>query len=296
MTQPAVVIERHPLPAQEPDGVQAELEAILDSLHRYPGDLPLAFGIAQSVLAARLVGDPRGGGLESWQACVTAMQLGHALFDVASAAGPGGDRRPVTHLIAGREITLRADEPLAFGPSQWVEALWYAVICRENDRIAALCAVSEETLRSGGADPDAYVWEWVGTLKILFQGGPGLIPKLTATMKATEPELLREATRWRALRVDYPPIDLLHRMLRGDADRFNETLGWALETHREHWTDTSEDAGRPSSPRGSFALGLLAVACLARGSDIPVTVESGYLTHYFLQATWYGEFPTSIRR
>lgn len=69
-------------------------------------------------------------------------------------------------------------------------------------------------------------------------------------------------------------------------EKFNEALGNALTLHREFWT---KDDASAVDPRGYVALGLLALACTARNSGMPVDVSSEYLPAVLLEGGRVGE-------
>lgn len=108
-------------------------------------------------------------------------------------------------------------------------------------------------------------------------------------MDASDPDLLRPASRGAVLNLMYPPMNLLTQLVRGDQDRFNTELAKTIEWHKDYWTGDEE---RARDSDGLIALGPLAIACLARDSGFTIEVEIGYLPKYLLDGGWYGEFPT----
>ncbi|MFJ6851567.1 Imm49 family immunity protein [Streptomyces sp. NPDC091271] len=59
--------------------------------------------------------------------------------------------------------------------------------------------------------------------------------------------------------------------------------------HKAYWT---VDEDREADTDGGFALGPLAVACLAYNGVFTIDVESEYLPKHVLQRGWLGELPT----
>ncbi|MFG3659853.1 immunity 49 family protein [Streptomyces sp. NPDC047706] len=69
----------------------------------------------------------------------------------------------------------------------------------------------------------------------------------------------------------WPDVDLFHRFVAGDHERFNQSLANALTLHKEYWT---ADEGR------------------ANDAGFPIDAESDYLPRHLLKGTWVGEFHT----
>ncbi|WP_425281700.1 immunity 49 family protein [Streptomyces brevispora] len=86
----------------------------------------------------------------------------------------------------------------------------------------------------------------------------------------------------------YPPMEILHRVVRTDHTGFNRALAAALQWHREYWIDETR-AGLISV---LVALAPLAIACFAHDAGFPIEVESDYLPVALLERSWAGEFPT----
>ncbi|MFD4032139.1 immunity 49 family protein [Streptomyces sp. NPDC058637] len=63
----------------------------------------------------------------------------------------------------------------------------------------------------------------------------------------------------------------------------------ALEPHKAYWT---ADDDRENDIEGLWAIGPLAIACLAYDGGFPSGVESDYLPVQLLNRSWLGEFPT----
>ncbi|MEV6949195.1 immunity 49 family protein [Streptomyces sp. NPDC051172] len=283
-----IKIPRHEFPTgalpQVLGELQTGLEEELEDLAESPEWFTTALRSATTVLNRRCSGDPTADKLETWEACVTAMQVGSALFTAARATTPTVECR-----IGHKQHVLRSGAGPWAHAGNWLTAFWLACVCRERQRTNDLCQVPVSLLRASGADFDEYIYAWVEALQAYWLKQPSLGDKLVAAVDGTDPDVLRPATRSAVLRLMYPPMDLLTQLVRGDQDRFNTELAKAVEWHKEYWT-RDEELARDSD--GLIALGPLAVACLARDSGFTIEVESEYLPRYLLDGGWYGEFAT----
>ncbi|RDI46605.1 immunity 49 family protein [Nocardia mexicana] len=243
-----------------------------------------ALAAALATAKAHSALDPTATKFPTWEAWITAMQIGSALFDSATAAeGPV----PCRVGIEGEVRNLPATGPRYYlHPGAWVTAFYLAVICRENDRLERLAHVPVEFLRASGAVVDEYIYDWVETLQNLWFGREETWDTLLTAVNGTAPEVTRVAEVELMLKQLYPPLELLHRYLSRETDRFNAALDDALTWHHEYWT-AEED--RSCSTEGLVALGPLAIACMARDADMPIKVESDYLPKVLLEFGWIGE-------
>ncbi|MFC8713968.1 immunity 49 family protein [Streptomyces sp. NPDC057197] len=258
-----------------------EVEELEDS----SGQIDSTFSGYQLLLSARCVVDPSAAAVETWEAAVTAMQLGSALFAVT-----GVDEGTVQCRIDRKVRSLPAVGPLSSADAgTWLSAFWLAVICRERQRMTELCEIPLERLRAPEGQYDEYVYHWVDTLQTYWLRRPGLVEKLTATFEASDPAVATIAPRDLLQGILYPPINLFYHFVRRDEEGFTPALVDALKLHQMYWT-LNED--RAADIDGSIALGPLAIACLAYDGKMPIGVESEYLPKHLLQHDWLGEFPT----
>ncbi|WP_283990471.1 immunity 49 family protein [Streptomyces sp. 549] len=236
-------------------------------------------------LAVRCAIDPPAGELETWEACVSVMQVGSALFEAGvRVEGSAGCR------IAGKELSIPATGPQHFTDAgNWLTAYYLALICREQGRMTRLSHVPLQLLRDSGAVYDEYIYHWVDALQTYWQEGPNFGDKFTSAFEGTDPARVRVASRELMLKILYPPLNLFYRYFRQDHEGFNAALKQALELHKEYWTADEE---RATSSAGAIALGPLAMACLAKDAGFPIEVESEYIPKHLVQGTWLGEFPT----
>lgn len=282
-------VTRHGSPGPDDEEYAQDLsEGLADtirSLEQSPRNFGLAMDEALMHVQARLAVDPNGSSIDTWEAVVSAMQVGSALFASASA-GEGTVECRIDHEIR----TIPAAGPDFYANAgNWLTAFWFAIVCRDQARMTQLCEVSLDLLRASGAQGDEYVYHWVDSLQTYWREAPGLVEKLTTTMNTSSPEIATIAPRDLLQRVLYQPINLFYRFLLKDHDAFNQALLEAVEAHKAYWTADEDRAG---SVEGYLALGPLAIACLAHDAGFPIEVESDYLPKHLLERSWLGEFPT----
>ncbi|MFD8215932.1 immunity 49 family protein [Streptomyces sp. NPDC059697] len=246
-----------------------------------------ALDSALTVAKSYCANDPWAGKFETWEAWVTALQVGSALFDAAMAS-----EGPVVCRIGSRgEVkNLPATGPTSYTHAgTWVTSVYLAVVCRDNERLERLMRVPVSLLRESGAVFDEYIYSWVETLQSLFFGREDVGSKLEAAFHSTDPDVAQVADKETLLKILYPPINLFYRFVKRDPAEFNEALVDALTWHKQYWTG---DEARSLSSDGLVALGPLAIACMAYDNDFPIEVESEYLPKALLQRNWVGEYAT----
>ncbi|MFJ6743711.1 immunity 49 family protein [Streptomyces sp. NPDC091279] len=246
-----------------------------------------ALGYSLTAAKWSCLADPMAGEFPTWEAWVTAMQVGAALF-ISGTATEG----PVPCRIGSRgEVkNLPATGPREYlHAGNWLTSYYLAAICRENERLDQLARVPLSFLRASGAEFDEYIYAWVETLQNAWFGRRETWDTLVTAVNATTPDATRGAGAELMLKILSPPLELFHRYQRQDVEQFNAALVDALTWHKEYWTG---DEARALSGEGLIALGPLAIACMAYDADIPIEVESDYLPKALLQRSWTGEFPT----
>ncbi|MFI8756168.1 immunity 49 family protein [Streptomyces sp. NPDC058319] len=260
---------------------------ILDGIETSEDDRYDALPSALTLAKWRCLTDPRAAEFPSWEAWVTAMQVGSALFASGTAAeGPVpcriGSRGEVKQLPAtGPQDYLHA--------GNWLTSFYLAVICRENDRVDRLAHVPVSFLRASGGEFDDYIYAWVETLQHLWFGRRAVWDTLITAIDGTDPQRAPIAGPELMLKILYPPLDLFQRYLRREPEQFNTALTDALTWHKEYWT---ANEARSLSGEGLVALAPLAIACMAYDADMPVEVESDYLPRALLKRSWVGEYDT----
>ncbi|MEV7235227.1 immunity 49 family protein [Streptomyces sp. NPDC051020] len=262
-------------------------EEVLDDLESSEFDRFDALGYTLATAKWRCLTDPMATEFPTWEAWVTAMQVGSALFiSGAAAEGPVpcriGSRGEVKNLPAtGPQEYLHAGD--------WLTSFYLATICRENERLNKLAQVPVSFLRESGAEFDEYIYAWVETLQNAWFGRRETWDTLVTAVNGTAPERAQAAGKELMLKILYPPLELFHRYRRQDAEKFNAALVEALTWHKEYWT---ANEARSLSGEGLVALAPLAIACMAHDAGIPIEVESEYLPKALLQRNWAGEYDT----
>ncbi|MFH8491996.1 immunity 49 family protein [Streptomyces longisporoflavus] len=267
-------------------GLAKRADEMLERIERSDMSRRRVFDTTLILAETRCKLDPDAEEFETWEAWVTAMQLGSARFAMATAA----EGSTVTCRIKEKEWRLPATGPLPHvNASSWVKAFYLALICRENERLEELARVPVSLLRESGATFDEYIYSWVETLQCFWLGQEGVSTHLVAAVDGTGPDSAQHADQELMSFVLYPPIILFYRYLRGDHAQFNDALVDAIKWHRSYWSGEDD---RAMSSEGYVALGPLAIACLARDRGFPIEVESEYLPKALLNFTWAGEIDT----
>lgn len=284
-----VKVPRHGSPGPDDEAYAHRLgEGVANTirgLEQSPRSFDFALDKAVMHVQARLAVNPDASGIDTWEAVVSAMQVGSALFATANAS-EGSVQCRIDHEV--RDIPATGPQPYA-DAGNWLTAFWFAVVCRDQNRMDQLCEVPLELLRASGAEYDEYIYHWVDSLQTYWLERPGLVDKLIAAIEASHPDVARIADRDLLQKILYQPINLFHRFLRKDHDGFNEALLEALQLHKQYWT---ADEDREESVEGYLALGPLAITCLAYDAGFPINVESDYIPSELLTRAWLGEFPT----
>ncbi|SEC11374.1 immunity 49 family protein [Streptomyces sp. 2314.4] len=282
-------VPRHDFPA---DATQEDMAALMESTSRVIGRLEQsemarsrALNSTLTVAMSCCAADPQATKLETWEAWVTAMQVGSALFDSAVAAeGPV----PCRIGIAGEVKHLPATGPTPYTHAgAWLTAVYLATICRENERLDRLMQVPVSFLRESGAVFDEYVYSWVEALQgYWFRRADGMWNKLVEAVDGASPQVARIADEETLLKILYPPLELFQLYNRGETEKFNASLAEFLTWHKQYWTG---DEARSLDSDGLVALAPLAIACMAYDNGFPIEVDSEYLPKELLQFGWVGE-------
>ncbi|MFE7782156.1 immunity 49 family protein [Streptomyces nigrescens] len=280
------IILRHPFPtgnAEEGLAVlQSNAQELIDGLEARSTRLGDALGTTLTLAKAHCLMDPRAAIFPTWDAWVNAMQVGSAVFAAATTTEAAVQCR-----IAHKDRILQATGPQWYvHPNTWLTAFYLAVVCRERDRITALCQVPLSLLRENGSRFDEFQFAWIDTLQTYWLGGPDLGQKLVAAVDGTDPKTVTDPETVGKLM--YPAMEMFHRIVRKDHAGFNRALVAALQWHKEYWTEEDRAATIP----GLVALAPLAMACIAHDAGILIEVESEYLPAVLIKRNWCGEFPT----
>ncbi|MDF9814787.1 hypothetical protein M2266_004018 [Streptomyces sp. SPB162] len=288
------MVTRIPRHGFRTDNAAEAMAPIIKGTHQVLAELETSEDYRHDALSGTLITakwycatDPAVQKFQTWEAWVTAMQVGSALFASGTAAeGPV----PCRIGIDGEVKNLPATGPQDYlHAGNWLTAFYLAAICRENDRSDQLARVPISILRESGAEFDEYIYAWVETLQNAWFGRRETWDTLVTAVNGTNPEAPHIADAELMLKILYPPLEIFHRYQRQESEQFNAALTDALTWHKEYWT---ANEARSLSGEGLVALAPLAIACMARDADIPVEVESEYLPKALLEFTWAGEIDT----
>lgn len=282
-------VPRHQFPVETAREDMASLtnstSRVLDRLERSEMSRSRALDATLTVAKALCASDPAAARFETWEAWVTTMQVGSALF----AAGTASDG-PVSCMIGvdgkTKDLPITGAQPYLH-VGAWLTSWYLATICRENERLEQLANVPVSFLRESGAVFDEFLYDWVEALQSFWHGQPEVMwDKVLAAVNGTDPALPHNAGNEVLLNLLYPPLELFHLYQRQEVERFNAALAKAVTWHKEYWTTDEE---RAESVDGLVALAPLALACMARDADFPIDVESEYLPEELLRFGWADE-------
>ncbi|MFE3553825.1 immunity 49 family protein [Streptomyces sp. NPDC059193] len=261
--------------------LQEDADELIEGLEERTTRLGEALNTTLTLARGHCLLDPRAAIFPTWDAWVKAMQVGSAVFATVGSTG-----ETVQCRISHKDRTLQTTGPQWYvTPDNWLDAFYLALVCRERDRITALCQVPLSLLRENGR-VDEYVYAWIDTLQTYWTGGPDLGQKLVAAVDGTDPEVARDPET--AGRLSYPSMEMFHRIIRNDEAGFHQALATALQWHKEYWSEES----RSIEATGLVALAPLAMTCIAHDAGIQIEVESDYLPAALVTRNWCGEFPT----
>ena len=283
-------IPRPPLPTERAEeGVavlQESAQKLINGLEERSTRLGDALQTTLTLAQSHCLLDPRTSIFPTWDSWVNTMQVGSAVFRAARVTEGTAECR-----IHHEMRRLPATGPRSFTDApEWIDAFWYAITCRDQERMTELCEVPLDVLRASGAEHDEYLYHWVATLQAYWlRQQPRMVEELTAAFRGSHPDSVDIAPRDWLQNISYPPINLFYRFVKHDHDGFNAALVEALDLHKRYWT-ASEN--RENDIEGLWAIDPLAVACLAYDGDFPIDVESEYLPVQMLNRSWLGEFPT----
>ena len=205
-----------------------------------------------------------------------AMQAGSAMFLNAN----NKDREIEFTLGFDDKVTTAGTGPNSSATAgKWLTAMYFAIVCRRNDRITSLCATPVETLRASGAVYDEYIYDWVTAFQKFFHRDDDVVRAIITAMEGADPERVEIAKPELLLLLLYPPIELLYFVTQGNAEEFNTRLARAVEDHKKYWSKTAD---RRRDVEGFIAWGPLAMACIAHDMGMGITVETPYLPKHLV--------------
>ncbi|MGW3654449.1 Imm49 family immunity protein [Streptomyces sp. NPDC005151] len=167
----AIVVPRHgeagPNSARWAEALGESQAGSIARLESSPTVIDSAFRTALLHVEARCTVDPQAAKLETWEAVVSAMRVGSALFAVTGATEGTVECR------INREMrTLPAIGQRSFADAgNWLTVFWLAIVCRDQKRMTQLCQIPLDRLRSPEGECDEYIYHWVDALQTYWPGG-----------------------------------------------------------------------------------------------------------------------------
>nr|WP_052478821.1 immunity 49 family protein [Kibdelosporangium sp. MJ126-NF4]CEL20808.1 hypothetical protein [Kibdelosporangium sp. MJ126-NF4]CTQ98387.1 hypothetical protein [Kibdelosporangium sp. MJ126-NF4] len=276
---PIMSVARHDVAVeyarQQAEALSRSMPGFVDIVAENPDALRSVWSRARSLLAHRSVLDPTASQPATWEALRLAADAGEAIF--VGATGSGTVDAP----IGDRVVRFTAPGPNSHANAgAWLNVVWLAVIDRDDQRVARLCAVPEATLRASGAVHSEFMYPWVESVRTYLLGEPVTPGMFMPAMDGTDPDRSTVAPRDAMLLLHYPPVRLFYYLFRGLTEKVNEGLADALTSHHKYWT---MDADRADDPEGFIAPTLLALAVLAGNAGMAVDVTSPYLPDNLLR-------------
>jgi hypothetical protein len=217
-----------------------------------------------------------------------AGQAWTALF--AQVSAPPGER--ITVPVGDEEATYETRAPHAYiSAGGWLEGFHLACIARDNASLDRLCDTPLEALRAPSTSRSP---EWAhlhaAALQSLWRRRADFVELLVGAVHATDENAVRAGLATsrlsaseaddivrRTLMLEVPTLQLLTRVVEGDADRFDEALRWALEQHRAYWVARTTEQPDTQDASMFLAIGPLAMVSLAVDRGLPIRVDSELL-------------------
>ncbi|MHB9859057.1 Imm49 family immunity protein [Streptomyces sp. YIM S03343] len=209
-------LTRHDFPVDNMDEAMAPIvqstEDALSELETSEFDRFDALDYSLTVAKWTCLTDPVAGEFPTWEAWVTAMQVGSGLF-ISGAAADG----PVPCRIGSKgEIkNLPATGPQEYlHAGNWLTSYYLAMICRDNERLDQLACIPVSFLRASGVEFDEYIYAWVETLQNAWFGSQETWDTLVTAINAMDPAAPHIASAELMLKILYPPLEAFHRYQR----------------------------------------------------------------------------------
>jgi hypothetical protein len=219
------------------------------------------------------------------------IELKRALTIAANTAMSIFDLADLSNTI---EYDLYVGEGQAFsfpqtGPTSysncwtWETGYYLGLACREKHVLDSLVSKPTDIARQSSLISNEYRYLMLDALKSLYKPETPITEvseKLTAALRATDPDIVMEMTIDATLNIAVPEMEMIFCLLEGDSEAFNVSLAKALELHKKHWSSTEQMSG---DPRGFIAIAPLGIACYAYDAGFPIEVESEYIPKYILE-------------
>ncbi len=177
-----------------------------------------------------------------------------------------GEGNPVIHESTPDESSVHI--------GAWLDAFFLNVICGEVESIRWLCQVPNELMLRSSTKGSEYLYLYKDALCAYMNASGNLVESILAALRATDTDRPDIYDHFGTLLLDVPQLELFMYLI-SENPKFEETLGRALEQHRDYW---SKPLQNQRNFRGFISIPLTGLSALARDRGIKFDVESPYLT------------------
>ncbi|MBA9001815.1 immunity 49 family protein [Thermomonospora cellulosilytica] len=285
-TVPGHDLDREFVAWQVESSEQRSFQRYLPTISERPERVRQLFDSASMTVQCRCALDPAAERPQTWRSVTLAMQAGVAMFAAGLRAQGTLEVR-----LGDSEVTIPETGPRAWtNVGYWLDAMYLALICRDEERADLLASVPLDFLRAsemGGVVP-LYLYSWAESLQRFWRSEGGSYELVERALELADPEDLEEPGADAQVLLAMPPMVLFGHLLADEDHEFNGALDEALRHHRMYWTSTPENA---RDSRGHVSLRLLAMTSLAHQKGVPIEVESPYVPLGPVDGRWAGESP-----
>jgi hypothetical protein len=271
-------IGRHPVKASHVGTLAQEFGAdmplALERARKDPKRLSLLLMTARKWAATEFVVDPSSPKVR--EATRVSAQASAALL--ALATKPPGES--MTVVLGDQEIELPAtgvDSTTHAG--RWLDGIRFAVSANDGRSLDTIKSVPTDVVRASSTTGDEFVYLQVDAWRAFVSGDPRTGELLVAALDAADPGKVEVAPADFVLDQVVPELEVMARLMDRDAGTFNAALEKALKLHKKYWGKGS----RKDDPAGFIAWGPTALARIALGMSVAVTVESDYVPRVLLE-------------
>jgi len=178
--------------------------------------------------------------------------------------------------VVGKKTPQYTDE------SDWLKALFFAIIRRNQGAIDFLMTVKDEVFAASslGAQNTPFDYALVDLFRAVFTGGD-LPSALTNAVTCFDPDIYHKEAYLYVSRLEWPLVAIIRTIFTANAEvEFNQEMEKALNLHKEYYSTDENDCDY----FGVIPLGLTALAALAYDhKGYKVTVENEYIPKWMAE-------------
>lgn len=263
------------------ESLESHFEDCLQDVTQHPDLIYALLDTSRRVTGYKCILDPQAEDALTWDSFQSSKDIAMAVFKAVGATEFSAHGVVAEGIAIARGSASSTD----VSADRWLDTLWMALACRDDQALDALCSIPTDWLRSSSqAALSEYFFFWVDAMKSYLRQGQDFLGLLNRAMEATDPDHL-EGTAEHALKVAFPSMKLLYHLALDEQLEFQESLTMAVDLHQSFWS-TDEEAS--ASALGFVARGPLAYASLAYDAgmgemSIP-TYVAGLVTGRWLSA------------